>query len=86
MYKYIGTEDGAQGYKHSSNDIFVRGFPKDLKPEIKGRRIYRLCNPPEDINLGSEGMALHMFVALCYFPCPTSLLVFIFLLQLFQVR
>ncbi|KAK3929270.1 2-phosphoxylose phosphatase 1 [Frankliniella fusca] len=55
MYKYIGTEDGAQGYKHSSNDIFVRGFPKDLKPEIKGRRIYRLCNPPEDINLGSEG-------------------------------
>lgn len=55
MYKYIGTEDGAQGYKHSTNDIFVRGFPKDLKPEIKGRRIYRLCNPPEDINLGSEG-------------------------------
>lgn len=55
MYKYIGTEDGTQGYKHSSNDILVRGFPKDLKPEIKGRRIYRLCNPPEDINLGSEG-------------------------------
>ena len=55
MYKYIGNEDGAQGYKHSSNDILVRGFPKDLKPEIKGRRIYRLCNPPEDINLGTEG-------------------------------
>lgn len=55
MYKYIGAEDEAQGFKHS-NDILVRGFPKDLKPEIKGRRIYRLCNPPEDINLGSEGI------------------------------
>ncbi|KAE8749797.1 hypothetical protein FOCC_FOCC003535 [Frankliniella occidentalis] len=73
MYKYIGTEDAAQGYKHSSNDIFVRGFPKDLKPEIKGRRIYRLCNPPEDINLGSEGITPLIILPL---HCSSSLVKF----------
>jgi len=54
MYKYIGSDNRAAAFKHLANEV-IRGFPKDLKPDIKTRRIFKLCNPPEDILLGSEG-------------------------------
>nr|CAD7575067.1 unnamed protein product [Timema californicum] len=55
MYKYIGTEETISALKHLSNELPVRSFAKLLRPDIKMRRIFRLCNPPEDIVLGSEG-------------------------------
>nr|CAD7409947.1 unnamed protein product [Timema poppensis] len=54
MYKYIGTEETISALKHLSNELPVRSFAKLLRPDIKMRRIFRLCNPPEDIVLGSE--------------------------------
>ncbi|GLH03316.1 Uncharacterized protein GBIM_09240 [Gryllus bimaculatus] len=55
MYKYIGNEDGTSTLKHTGNEMPNRNFPKNLKPDIKMRRIFKLCNPPEEISLGSEG-------------------------------
>lgn len=55
MYKYIGNEDGISALKHTDNDILMRSFSKNLKPDIKTRRIFKLCNPPEEIAIGNEG-------------------------------
>ncbi|XP_063244225.1 2-phosphoxylose phosphatase 1 isoform X2 [Bacillus rossius redtenbacheri] len=55
MYKYIGNEDPVSAMKRTSNDTPMRSFSKYLKPDIKMRRIFRLCNPPEEITIGSEG-------------------------------
>ncbi|PNF23838.1 hypothetical protein B7P43_G13724 [Cryptotermes secundus] len=56
MYKYIGNEDGISALKHTDNDIPMRSFSKNLKPDIKTRRIFKLCNPPEEIAIGNEGL------------------------------
>lgn len=55
MYKYIGNEETSTTLKPTVNEIPNRNFPKNLKPDIKMRRIFKLCNPPEEIASGSEG-------------------------------
>lgn len=55
MYKYIGNEDSISALKHTNNDIPIRSFSKNFKPDIKTRRIFKLCNPPEEIIIGHEG-------------------------------
>jgi hypothetical protein len=55
MYKYIGNEDSMSALKHTDNDNPLRSFSKNLKPDIKTRRIFKLCNPPEEITIGNEG-------------------------------
>lgn len=54
MYKYIGNEDSISALKHTNNDTPMRSFSKNLKPDIKTRRIFKMCNPPEDITIGNE--------------------------------
>jgi hypothetical protein len=58
MYKYIGNEDSISTFKHTNNDTPIRSFSKNLKPDIKTRRIFKMCNPPEDITIGNEGKYL----------------------------
>ncbi|XP_047108074.1 2-phosphoxylose phosphatase 1 isoform X1 [Schistocerca piceifrons] len=55
MYKYIGNEDGTAAVKSTENEISRGSSVKILKPDIKTRRIFHLCNPPEEISVGSEG-------------------------------
>jgi hypothetical protein len=55
MYKYIGNEESISALKHTNNDIPIRSFSKNLKPDIKTKRIFKLCNPPEEIAIGNEG-------------------------------
>jgi hypothetical protein len=58
MYKYIGNEDSISALKHTNSDTPMRSFSKNLKPDIKTRRIFKMCNPPEDITIGNEGKYL----------------------------
>jgi hypothetical protein len=58
MYKYIGNEDSISALKHTNSDTPMRSFSNNLKPDIKTRRIFKMCNPPEDITIGNEGKYL----------------------------
>ncbi|XP_071439450.1 2-phosphoxylose phosphatase 1 [Hetaerina americana] len=55
MYKYIGQEDVASISKSSNTNIPVRMSPINMKQDNKVKRIFKFCNPPEDIAIGSEG-------------------------------
>ncbi|XP_067010672.1 2-phosphoxylose phosphatase 1 [Anabrus simplex] len=55
MYKYIGIEEPGSALKHAANEVPMRKFNRNIKPDIKMRRIFRLCNPPEEIGIGNEG-------------------------------
>ncbi|XP_008556406.1 2-phosphoxylose phosphatase 1 [Microplitis demolitor] len=56
MYKYIGNnENSSVQSKPLSSDVPVREFARHFKPDIKNKRIFKLCNPPEDIRSGAEG-------------------------------
>lgn len=56
MYKYIGNnEKSSIQSKPLSSDVPVREFARHFKPDIKNKRIFKLCNPPDDIKIGSEG-------------------------------
>ncbi|KAK0179012.1 hypothetical protein PV327_007839 [Microctonus hyperodae] len=56
MYKYIGGDEKSslQG-KPLGGDLPIREFARHLKPDVKNRRIFKLCNSPDDINTGAEG-------------------------------
>lgn len=57
MYKYIGTEDvSISVLKHSSNDFTTRSFSQNIRPDIKARRVIKVCNSPQMITAGSEGI------------------------------
>ncbi|XP_046405402.1 uncharacterized protein LOC124170616 isoform X2 [Ischnura elegans] len=55
MYKYIGQDDIASISKSSNTNVPVRMSPINMKQDHKVKRIFKFCNPPEDIALGSEG-------------------------------
>ncbi|XP_046753843.1 2-phosphoxylose phosphatase 1 isoform X1 [Diprion similis] len=56
MYKYIGVDEKTytQGRRPPS-DISLREFPRNLKLDLKTKKIFRFCNSPDDINPGAEG-------------------------------
>lgn len=53
MYKYIAIDDGST-LNHIGNDI-LDIYPKNAIYDIKMRRIFKVCNPPSQITVGSEG-------------------------------
>ncbi|KAK6616991.1 hypothetical protein RUM44_005348 [Polyplax serrata] len=55
MYKYIGTEENPT-FNHLTQESLPPDFPKDVKNDIKMRRIFKVCNPPTEITKGSEGL------------------------------
>ena len=59
MYKYIGVDEKSSVQNRpSSSELSIREFPRNLKPDLKTKKIFRFCNTPSDINIGSEGMKL----------------------------
>lgn len=56
MYKYIGAEDSSlNALKHSANDLTTHSFSYYVRPDIKTKRVLRVCNPPPDIFANTEG-------------------------------
>lgn len=53
MYKYIGIDVGSS-LGHIGNNV-VEVYPRSAKIDIKMRRILKVCNPPSQIAVGSEG-------------------------------
>ena len=37
------------------NDISIREFPRNLKADVKTKKIFRFCNPPSEITTETEG-------------------------------
>lgn len=57
MYKYMGVDEkNPLQVKPSVSDHMIREFSRHLKPDMKNKRIFKLCNSPEDINSGVEGI------------------------------
>lgn len=57
MYKYMGVdENNSYQVKPISSDRPIREFSRHFKPDIKTKKIFKLCNPPDDINPGVEGI------------------------------
>lgn len=56
MYKYIGIDEkGSMQTRVLGNDISIREFPRNLKADIKTKKIFRFCNPPSEITAETEG-------------------------------
>ncbi|XP_015113288.1 2-phosphoxylose phosphatase 1 [Diachasma alloeum] len=55
MYKYIGTDEKSSLQSKQSSDLPIREFARHLKPDVKNKRIFKLCNSVDDINIGAEG-------------------------------
>ncbi|XP_024944171.1 2-phosphoxylose phosphatase 1 isoform X2 [Cephus cinctus] len=55
MYKYIGVDDksATQG-RPPGSELSIREFPRNLKPDVKTKRIFRFCNSPSNILPGTE--------------------------------
>lgn len=67
MYKYIGgDEKSSLQSKPLGSDLPIREFARHLKPDVKNRRIFKLCNSPDDINTGAEGKNLSNLKSLLY--------------------
>ncbi|XP_012282578.1 2-phosphoxylose phosphatase 1 [Orussus abietinus] len=56
MYKYIGVDEKSslQG-RTSGSELSIREFPRNFKPDVKTKKIFRFCNLPSDILQGTEG-------------------------------
>lgn len=57
MYKYIGSEDTAlsAGAKYPGNDFTTQSFSNYIHPDIKTRRVLKVCNQVKDIKPLTEG-------------------------------
>ena len=59
MYKYIGVDEkSSMQNRPSSSELSIKEFPRNLKPDLKTKKIFRFCNTPSDITQGSEGKGL----------------------------
>lgn len=57
MYKYIGVDEKSSMQVRSlNNDLPLREFPRNLKSDVKTKKIFRFCNPPSEIIADTEGM------------------------------
>lgn len=69
MYKYIGiNEKGSMQTRVLGNDISIREFPRNLKADVKTKKIFRFCNPPEEIITETEGTTSVMHVIIWSLP------------------
>ncbi|XP_034949316.1 2-phosphoxylose phosphatase 1 [Chelonus insularis] len=55
MYKYIGGNEKSSLQGKPPSDLPIREFARHLKLDIKNRKIFKLCNSPDDIKTGAEG-------------------------------
>lgn len=56
MYKYIGIDEkSSMQARVIENDISIREFPRNLKADVKTKKIFRFCNPPSEITTETEG-------------------------------
>ncbi|CAL7942547.1 unnamed protein product [Xylocopa violacea] len=56
MYKYIGVDEKSSiQTRILGNDVSIREFPKNLKIDVKTKKIFRSCNPPSEITAETEG-------------------------------
>ncbi|KAI5755942.1 hypothetical protein M8J77_020774 [Diaphorina citri] len=55
MYRYVGTEENISSGIRQVPDIPTKTFSKDLKPNIKTKRVLRQCNLPEYMEADEEG-------------------------------
>ncbi|XP_033337634.1 2-phosphoxylose phosphatase 1 [Megalopta genalis] len=56
MYKYIGIDEKSSiQARVLGNDVSVREYPRNLKADVKTKKIFRFCNPPNEIIAESEG-------------------------------
>ncbi|KAI4485302.1 hypothetical protein M0804_006807 [Polistes exclamans] len=56
MYKYIGVDERiSRQSKTLNNDISIREYPRNLKSDIKTKKIFRFCNSPNEIKTDAEG-------------------------------
>lgn len=51
----MGQEGSIIITKYPSNDNPIRNFPRNLRPDTKTKRIFKFCNHPDEIVIGSEG-------------------------------
>lgn len=57
MYKYIGIDEkNSMQARVIENDISIREFPRNLKADVKTKKIFRFCNPPSEITTETEGL------------------------------
>lgn len=57
MYKYIGIDEkNSMQARVIENDISIREFPRNLKVDVKTKKIFRFCNPPNEITTETEGL------------------------------
>lgn len=60
MYKYIGVDEKTSVQTRIlSNDLSLREFPRNLKPDAKTKKIFRFCNLPPEIAADTEGTYLN---------------------------
>ncbi|KAL2713200.1 2-phosphoxylose phosphatase 1 [Vespula squamosa] len=56
MYKYIGVDEKSSMQARTLNgDLLIREYPRNLKSDIKTKKIFRFCNSPNDIKTEVEG-------------------------------
>lgn len=56
MYKYIGVDQKTSVQTRViNNDLSLREFPRNLKPDGKTKKIFRFCNLPQEIAADTEG-------------------------------
>lgn len=55
MYRYVGTEENNVPSVKQIPDISTKAFSRDLKPNIKAKRVLRQCNLPADMMVDEEG-------------------------------
>lgn len=60
MYKYIGSEDTALsvGGKYPGSDFTTQSFSNYIHPDIKTRRVLKVCNQVKDIKTLTEGLCI----------------------------
>lgn len=63
MYKYIGIDEkSSMQTRVLGNDISVREFPRNLKTDVKTKKIFQFCNPPSEITAETEGIRNEIFL------------------------
>lgn len=75
MYKYIGIDEkSSMQTRVLGNDISIREFPRNLRADVKTKKIFRFCNPPNDITAETEGILNIIVLA---FLCKTICMIMI---------
>lgn len=56
MYKYIGIDEkSSMQTKSLGNELPIREYPRNFKADMRTKKIFRFCNPPNEITTETEG-------------------------------